>query len=65
MTVPAAVRELEKIEMLRQMDSIYHIDHAVTARQKSIIKAFGLDENPVWEKAVDLGRLSLGLEQTQ
>ena len=34
MTVPAAIRELEKIEMTRQTDNIYRLDHAVTAKQK-------------------------------
>jgi len=56
MTVPAAVKELEKIEMIRQMDGIYRLDHAVTARQKNLLKAFGLDANHVREKAVDLGK---------
>ena len=41
MNVPAAIRELEKIEMIRQADGIYRLDHAVTANQKTILKAFG------------------------
>lgn len=45
MTVPAALKELEKIEMIRHMDNIYRLDHAVTATQKTILKAFGVDEN--------------------
>jgi hypothetical protein len=45
MTVPAALKELEKIEMIRHMDNIYRLDHAVTATQKIILKAFGVDEN--------------------
>ncbi len=44
MTVPAAVRELEKIELTRQTDNIYRLDHAVTAVQKKILRAFGLTE---------------------
>lgn len=43
MTVPAAIRELEKIEMVRLTDNTYHLDHAVTATQKTILKAFGMD----------------------
>ncbi len=35
MTVPAAVRELEKIEIVRQTDGEYYRDYAVTATQKS------------------------------
>lgn len=42
MTVPAAIRELEKIELTRQSDNIYRLDHAVTATQKKILNAFGL-----------------------
>ena len=43
MTVPAALKELEKIEMVRQLDNIYRLDHAVTAVQKNILRAFGMD----------------------
>ena len=43
MTVPAAIRELEKIEMIRGMDRIYRLDHAITATQKTILGAFGIN----------------------
>lgn len=43
MTVPAALRELEKIEMVRLTDNIYRLDHAVTKTQKTILSAFGID----------------------
>ena len=43
MTVPAALKELEKIEMARHLDKVYRLDHAVTATQKTILKAFGVD----------------------
>lgn len=43
MTVPAAIRELEKIEMIRGHDQIYRLDHAVTKTQKTILNAFGMD----------------------
>jgi hypothetical protein len=56
MTVPAAIKELEKIEMIRQMDGVYRLDHAVTARQKNVLKAFGLDADHVRKKAIDLGK---------
>ena len=54
MTVPAALKELEKIEMVRQTDNIYRLDHAVTATQKKILKAFGLTENYIKHKADDI-----------
>jgi transposase len=57
MTVPQAVRELEKIEMVRRNNGTYRLDHAVTKRQKTILSAFGLDEEYVRFKATEIGRL--------
>jgi len=51
MTVPAAIKELEKIEMTRQTDNIYRLDHAVTATQKKILKAFDLTEKNIEYRA--------------
>lgn len=51
MTVPAALKELEKIEMVRGMDRTYRLDHAVTKTQKTILKAFGMDVSYVKSKA--------------
>ena len=56
MTVPAALKELEKIEMIRLSDNIYRLDHAVTKTQKNILKAFGIDEGYVRSYAEELGR---------
>lgn len=42
MTVPAAIRELEKIELIRQSNRGYRMDYAVTATQKEILKAFNM-----------------------
>jgi transposase len=57
MTVPQAIRELEKIEMVRRNNGTYRLDHAVTKRQKTILNAFGLDEQYVRFKATEIGRL--------
>lgn len=54
MNVPASIRELEKIEMIRQADGVYRLDHAVTATQKNILKAFGIDANYVKRKAQEV-----------
>lgn len=54
MTVPAAIRELEKIEIVRQPDREYYLDYSVTATQKSILKAFGLTEANVRKQAVEI-----------
>ena len=49
LSVPSALKELEKIELIRQPNGNYKLDHAVTATQKVILGAFGLDEE--WIKA--------------
>ena len=54
MTVPAAIRELEKIEMTRQTDNVYRLDHAVTAKQKKILKAFGMNEGNITYRAGEI-----------
>ena len=56
MTVPAALKELEKIEMVRQLDNVYRLDHAVSANQKAILKAFGLDANHIKYYASELSK---------
>lgn len=63
MTVPATLRELEKIEMLKGADNEYRLDYAVTARQKEILKAFGLTAGNVQKQAAaisaDLARIEI------
>lgn len=54
MTVPAAMKELEKIEMIRQSDGNYRLDHAVTAIQKEILMAFGMNEKNIRELALGI-----------
>ncbi|MCC6094254.1 MAG: transposase [Eubacterium sp.] len=49
--VPAAVRELEKIEICRQADHAYRLDHVVTKAQKEILDAFGINPADVKETA--------------
>ena len=51
MTVPAALRELEKIEIVRMPTGRYRMAHAVTATQKAILSAFGVDSDWVREQA--------------
>lgn len=57
MTVPAALRELEKIEMVRMTDNQYRLDHAVTATQKTILKAFNMDTSAVKQQAKEIGEI--------
>ncbi len=57
LTVPAALKELEKIVMIRQLDGVYRLDHAVTATQKIILDAFGLNEGNVRYQAKEIGNV--------
>ena len=57
MTVPAALKELEKIVMLRHLDGVYRLDHAVTKTQKTILSAFGLDAGDVQYQAQEIGKI--------
>lgn len=54
LTVPVALKELEKIVMIRQLDGVYRLDHAVTATQKIILDAFGLNEGNVRYQAKEI-----------
>ena len=54
MTVPAAIRELEKIEMIKYGTGEYQLDHALTKTQKSILKAFDLDQRKMMAKIQSL-----------
>lgn len=45
MTVPASIRELDKIEMICVAGDTYRLDHAITSTQKQILKAFDIDAN--------------------
>ena len=58
LTVPAAIRELEKIEMTRPLDKVYRLDHAVTKTPKVILSAF--DAAQVKYKANYIGEILKG-----
>ena len=55
MTVPAAIKELEKLELIKSPDGSYHLNYAVTATQKAILKAFDLDAGNIKEQAKQIG----------
>lgn len=57
MTVPAAIRELEKIEMVRRSKGQYKLDHAVSKRQKIILSAFGMNDDSIRSIATEIGNL--------
>ena len=51
MTVPAALRELGKLEMTRRNGKRYLMDYALTRTQKQIFQCFGLNEEEVVKAA--------------
>lgn len=65
MTVPAAIRELEKIELIRQPDGEYRMDYAVTATQKEILKAFGMSTSDIRRQAAELNEDLKNCEQEE
>ena len=63
MTVPAAIRELEKIELIRQSDRGYRMDYAVTATQKEILKAFNMTTANVRTQAAAINEDLMKIEK--
>jgi len=63
MTVPAALSELEKIEMVKGPDNEYRLDHAVTKTQKEILNAFGMSTNDIKCQAKELSAELFRIDQ--
>ena len=63
MTVPAALKKLEKIELLKGGDNEYNLDYAITATQKAILNAFDMTSENVEKQArgisSDLARIRI------
>ena len=57
MTVPAAIRELEKIEMVKSTNGQYRLDHAVSKKQKTILSAFGMDDEDIKSLALQISNM--------
>ena len=57
MTVPAAIRELEKIEMVKRTNGRYRLDHAVSKKQKTILSAFGMDDEDIKSLALQISNM--------
>lgn len=62
MTVPAALKELEKIELLKGADNEYSLDYAVTATQKTILKAFDMTAESIHRQARTLSSELMRIE---
>ena len=57
LTVPKALRELEKIEMIRRNNGRYRLDHAISKKQKIILSSFGISEEDVIKAAAEISAL--------
>ncbi len=64
MTVPAAIKELDKIELVRINQGRYQLDHAITKNQEEILRAFGLTKNHVMARASSISEMIAGSENT-
>ena len=51
LNVESTIKELEKIEMIKGNDNIYRLDHALSKTQKTILKAFNIDQAYILNKA--------------
>lgn len=65
MSVPAAIRELEKIEIIRYGHGDYRLDHALSKTQKTILKAFNLDQKKIVNKVKALNKELLEIENKE
>ena len=52
LTVPVAIGELEKIEMICRTDNIYRLSQAITANEKNILEAFDINDDYIKEEAM-------------
>ena len=54
---PAAIRELEKLEMVRLNNGRYQLDHAISKRQRIILSSFGIDDDKVKDAAGEISNI--------
>lgn len=57
LTVPAAIRKLEKIETVRRNNGQYRLHHAVSKRQRIILSAYGMDDDDIHSLANDISNM--------
>jgi hypothetical protein len=51
--------------MIKGLDGRYRLDHAVTATQKTILGAFGMDSNSIRKDANKLSEVLYGIENVE
>ena len=52
-------------KLIRQPGGNYRLDHAITARQKTILGAFGIDEDNARAKALSIGKELMGAAEPE
>lgn len=57
MTVPAAIRELDKIEIIRISEKSYQLDHAITKSQEMILKAVGISKDDAMREITKVSKV--------
>lgn len=57
MNVPGAIKELEKIEMVRLRTNRYQLDHSLSKRQKTILSSFGITEEDIRRSANEISKI--------
>ena len=62
LNVPAAIRQLEKLEMIRLPSNVYRQDHAITATQKTILGAFDMTSSYMKNAIRELSETLTGME---
>lgn len=62
LTVPAAVKELDKIQMIKWTDNRYHLDHAITKTQREILSALDISTNDIKR---EISSLQIQLKQCE
>ena len=53
-TVPAVIRELEKIEVIKSDNNSYRVRFALTKKQKEILECLGIDEKYLKDEAIKI-----------
>lgn len=54
LTVPGAIKELEKIEMVKRTDQVYRMSRAITKTQKKVLKAFNMNARDINKTAAEI-----------
>lgn len=54
LNVVSLISELEKIELIRYKKARYHLDHAITARQKTLLSVFGMSDEDMTKACKEL-----------